>query len=249
MSKNEKLHEILLDLGLSSNESGVYLASLSLGSNTILSISKLSGIRRTTVYSVVNTLKNKGLMHETPKGFKTLYTAENPNKLESILENKKSSLKKILPEFNALYNLKGGDSTIKHYEGLEAIKNIYENTLESLNPGDDYLVISDIDKFLNMDPKYFEKYVEKRVKQPLKVRAIAIDSDKSRYMKKYAQNMNHEIKILPKNTKLSVDLMILPHKVTIFNLEEPLSAVSIENPAMVKMHKEIFKILWQTLSD
>jgi sugar-specific transcriptional regulator TrmB len=246
--KNEQLLNTLNDIGLTENEAEVYLTSLSLGPTTILKIAKSSGIRRTTVYSVVETLKGKGLMHIKPAGLKQLYVAEHPDRLDSIVESKKRNLEKLLPEFTALYNLKGGESTVKYYEGLGAVKNIYETILEPMKPGDDYLVISDLEKFfLKTDQKYFEGFLDKRVKSRVKARLIATDTERARYMKKFAKNMNHEIRILPKGTKLSVDTMIVPQKVTIFNLDQPISAVSLENKAMIEMHKELFEIIWQSL--
>ncbi len=248
--KNEQLVSILNDTGLTENEAQVYLTSLSLGPTTILRIAKSSGIRRTTVYSVVETLKNKGLMHIKPVGLKQLYVAEHPDRLESIIESKKRSLQKLLPEFTALYNLKGGESTVKYYEGLNAVKNIYETILDPLKPNDDYLVISDLEKFfVKIDKKYFEEFLEKRIKSRVKARLIATDSEKSRYMKQYAKNMNHEVRILPEGSKLSVDTMITPQKVTIFNMDEPVSAISLENKAMIEMHKELFEIIWRSLPE
>lgn len=246
--KNQQLTDVLHGIGLSENESQVYLTSLSLGPTTILKIAKSSQIRRTTVYSVVETLKTKGLMHIKPAGLKQLYVAEHPDRLENIINDKKRSLEKLLPEFTALYNLKGGESTVKYYEGLNAIKNIYETILDPLKPGDDYLVIGDVEKFfLDNDKKYFEDFLEKRIKSRVKARLLVTNSEKARYMKQYEKNMNHEVKILPESSKLSVDTMIVPGKVTIFNMEEPISAISLENKAMVEMHKELFEIIWRSI--
>jgi sugar-specific transcriptional regulator TrmB len=248
--KNQQLSEVLHDLGLSENEAQVYVTSLSLGPTTILKIAKSSQIRRTTVYSVIETLKNKGLMHIKPAGLKQLYVAEHPDRLENIIESKKRALQKLLPEFQALYNLKGGESTVKYYEGLSAVKNIYETILDPLKPGDDYLVIGDIEKFFsNADKKFFEDFLEKRIKSRVKARLLVIESDRAHNMKQFARNMNHEVKILPLGSKLSVDTMIVPGKVTIFNMEEPISAISLENNAMVEMHKELFEIIWRSIPE
>ncbi len=248
MSKNQQLSDVLYDIGLSENEAQVYLTSLSLGPTTILRISKSSGIRRTTVYSVVETLKTKGLMHIKPAGLKQLYVAEHPDRLDNIVESKKRNLEKLLPEFTALYNLKGGESTVKYYEGLTAIKNIYETILDPLKPGDDYLVIGDSEKlFLETDKGYFEDFLQKRIKSRVKARLLVTNTERARYMKQYSRNMNHEVKFLPEGSKLSVDVMIVPQKVTIFNLDEPISAVSLENKAMIEMHRELFEIIWRSL--
>lgn len=247
MAKNQQLKEILTNLGLTENEASVYLANLSLGPTTVLKIAKVAEQRRTTVYSVVESLKAKGLIHIEPKGFKQLYVAEHPDKLKNMLDVKKNSLERALPQFEALYNLKGGESTIKYYEGLESIKTIYDTILAPLKPNDDYLVMGDLEKFFNLDKKYFDDFLEKRIKSPAKARLISTDSEQARYMQKFAKNMNHEVRILPQTSKLSVDVMIVPQKVTIFNLNEPLSAVSLENKAMIEMHKQLFEIIWDSL--
>ena len=246
--KNEQLLEILRGLGLTDNEAEVYLTSLSLGPTTILKISKASEIRRTTVYSIVESLKKKGLIHVEPAGLKQLYVAESPDRLDNIVEEKKRSLEQLLPQFKALYNLKGKESVIQYYEGLASIKNIYETILKPLKPGDDYLVMSDLQKFFDMDRKYFENYAAKRIKTSIKARLISTDSKQARYMQQYARNMNHEIKILPETYKLSIDMMIVPGRVTIFNLEEPISAISIENQSIVDMQKNMFNLIWSSIS-
>jgi len=247
--KNNQLLQILNDLGLTENESRVYLTSLSLGSSTILSIAKNAQIQRTTVYSVMDALKKKGLAHIELSGFKQLYSAEHPEKLVSMIEHKKNDLEKHLPEFLSLYNMKGGESTLKYYEGVEAVKSIYDTILDPMKPSDDYLVISNLQKFIDIDEKYFKKFLDKRIKSRVKARLIATDSEQARYMKKYSQQMNHEVRILPKGTVLSTDIMIVPHKVTIFNLEQPISGISIENTTTIQTHKEMFEIMWNSLEE
>ena len=124
--KNRKLVTILLDLGLTENEAMVYLATISLGPATIMKISRAAEIKRTTVYSVIESLKQKGLITIEVKGWKNLFVAESPEKLTSVINAKKQRLQNNMPEFLALYNLKGNESFLKYYEGIEAIKTIYE---------------------------------------------------------------------------------------------------------------------------
>ncbi|MFH0856689.1 MAG: helix-turn-helix domain-containing protein, partial [bacterium] len=129
---DKKLKSILTDLGLSENEAGVYLAALSQGPSTILKIAKIAGVKRTTVYPVVEALKQKGLMSEELKGWKKLYAPVSPEKLNSIIEARREKFKNALPEFMAMYNLKGNKSFIKYYEGLQAVKSVYDDLLKDL---------------------------------------------------------------------------------------------------------------------
>ncbi|MBP6865962.1 MAG: helix-turn-helix domain-containing protein [Candidatus Pacebacteria bacterium] len=247
--KIDQIEKLLLDLGLTENEARVYLKGLSLGPTTILKIAKASGIRRTTVYSVTEILKKKGLMHIEPRGFKQVFVTEHPDKLEMMLETKRMSLKKMLPELSALYNLKGGESTIQYHEGMEAIKNIYNDILENVHPNDFYLVISNLESFFESDRKFFDDFLERRIKKIKKARLIATSSERARYMKQHSRQMNHEVKILSEKTKLSVDIFIVPQKVIIFNLRDPISAIVIENRDTIESQKEIFEILWDSLPE
>lgn len=182
--KNEQIEKLLVDLGLTVNEAKIYLKGLSLGPSTILKLAKASGVRRTTVYSVVEILKKKGLMHTEPRGFKQVFVAEYPDKLETMLEVKRMSLKKMLPELSTLYNLKGVESTIQYHEGMEAIKNIYNDILDRVNPNDYYLVISNLQSFFDSDRKFFDEFFERRIKKIRLARLIATDSEQARHMKK-----------------------------------------------------------------
>lgn len=246
MNKNSLL-KILTDIGLSENEAGIYITNLSLGPSTILAISRASGIKRTTVYTIIESLKQKGLISIETKGFKQLFVAENPEKLASVLETKKKDLVKLMPEFSALYNLKGGESVMKYYEGLAGIKNVYESLLKEVQPHDDYLVISHQEEWYDLDRKYFQNFIERRSKLPVKTRMLLQDSPIARKFKERELNYNFEVKILPKNTKLVTNLVIIPKKVVIHQLIPPVSAIVIENRSTIQMHQQLFEIIWESI--
>ena len=122
---NNKLINTLKDIGLTEKEATVYLASLSLGSGNVAQIAQVSGIKRTTVYSVLESLKQKGLIRIELIGWKNLFVAENPEKLEFIVDQMRHEVRKTLPEFASVYNLHSSGAFIKYYEGLESIKGVY----------------------------------------------------------------------------------------------------------------------------
>jgi len=246
--KNTKLLTILKDIGLSENESSVYLASLSLGATTILRIARSAEMKRSTVYSIIDSLKQKGLMKVEIKGLKSTFVAESPERLEIILENRKNEFKNNLPEFLALYNLKDTESTIKYYEGFEALKNVYLESLKEINPHEEYLVITNQEKWYNLDQKFAIEYIEKRAKLPITTKLLFQDSPVAREHKKFERNFNEAIKILPEKTHLQVDTIILPRKLIITQTVAPLSLIVIENQNVVQMQKTLFEIIWNSLN-
>ena len=244
---NEKLLNSLTQFGLDENEAKVYLAALSLGSTTILKIAKITGVKRTTVYEIVDSLIAKGLMKKEIRGFKTLYVAEHPERLENTLDSKRAILSRVLPELEGMFNLKGTESAIKYYEGLKAIENIYDELLADLKPHEFYYAISNIAEWQGLDEEFFiSKHVEKRADMRVNTKLLFTDSPVAQKRKQTERNFNEEVKLLPADTDIHVDLVITPYKLVMFQLKQPLIAIVIENRAMIEMHKSLFEALWKT---
>jgi sugar-specific transcriptional regulator TrmB len=247
---DEKTKKILSEIGLSDNEATIYLAALKSGPTTALYLSKASGIKRTTVYAALESLRERGLVHTQTKGFKRLFAPENPEKLESVLENRKRLLRGVLPELSALYfKLESDEGFIRHYKGLSGIKRVYDQLLKELKPKDFYLVISDQQKWISRDPKYFERFKQERAKMDLSIRLILQDSPSARSNKPIQSRYNEQIKILPRKYELASNMVIVPHKVIMVQTVEPIMALVIENKSVVQMNKALFEMLWESVAE
>ena len=245
--KNEKLLEILKKIGLEKKEASVYLASLSLGPTTILKLARACDIKRTTIYGIVESLKQKGLMSIELKGLKQIYAPENPEKLETMLESHQIEFKNTLPEFLGLYKLKGEESVMKYYTGISKMQDIYMDTLKEIKLHEDYLVITNQEKWYNLNPTFALKYIEERSKLDIKTRLLFQDSAIAQEHKKFEQNFNQSIKILPAGTPLNVDTIFLPKKMIVLELTPPYMTIVIENKSIIELHKEMFEIIWKGL--
>ena len=247
--KKENLIETLEDLGLSENESRVYFASLSLGTSTILKISRAAEIKRTTTYTVIESLQKKGLVNINIEGLKKTYVAESPERLETILDQRKEKLHSQLPEFLSLYNLKGGESLVKYYEGKEAIKTVYESNIRDIKPREEYMVISNNDKVYAIYGDWFQNFIGRRGKLNINIRMIFQDNEAGREAKKYERNFNHTIRFLPKETNLETNLVVTPQRALIHQLDTPIIGIVIENKSVIRMHQQLFEVLWNTCKD
>src|SRR5438105_4627146 len=97
----------LENIGLSSKEGRVYLATLALGHSTVSKIAASAEVNRTTVYPVVRKLISRGRMGREVRGFKEFLFAERPERLEGLVEAKRKDFLNLLPELAALHNLGG----------------------------------------------------------------------------------------------------------------------------------------------
>lgn len=243
--KPEQIRAILIHFGLTPHESAVYLAALQLGPATVLDLARRSGVKRTTVYSVINDLQQRGLMIREMRGWKTRYVAEHPEKLVGILEARKEELQRVLPDLAALYTLKGDSNAITFYDGLEAVKSVYERLIRDIRPHEDYLVLTDLETWRAQDAAHFQDFIERRAKLPINIRILAQPSALARQHKKYERAYNETIAFLPENTTLTTNLVITPQRVVIHQIVPPIFAMVIENPNIIKMHREQFEIMWK----
>ena len=241
------LSATLEELGLSQPEAAVYLALLQLGPTTILNIARNTGLKRTTIYTIIDVLKEKGLTTVVIKGLKQVYAAQDPTKLQSLWQKKLEQFNEQLPAFQALQKFSGSQAMIKYYEGQASIREVYLQLIADIKPHEDYLIVAAQEEWYKSDPKFFQKFIEKRAKLPINIRLLAQDSPTAQQHKKFEKNYNEKIKVLPAGTALTTNLVITPQRVVIHQLHAPHLAIVIENQSVIQMHREQFEIMWRAL--
>ncbi len=127
------LEKYLLDIGLSLKEIAVYMASLELGESTVIDIAKKSDVNRTTIYPIIDSLKEKGLLSLIQKGKKQYFYAESPNKIRSFVDSKineleasKESLPEVIKQLGAFENRRGDKPVVRFYEGDDGVNSMLE---------------------------------------------------------------------------------------------------------------------------
>ena len=247
MQDRESLQKMLTQAGLSNHESAVYLAMLELGPSTVLKISRQAGVKRTTIYAVIEALKTKGLVGIEERGLKQVFVAENPSRLNRILEEQKSALQSFFPELEALYAMRGNDSVLRYYHGVEAMRSVYDELLTELKDGDDYFVFGDPERWDLFDRSYFKKFIEERLKISLNAKIALVSSPAGWAYQQTERNYNEEVRLLPEGTPLDANMTITPRKIVIHSLEHPITTIVIETGVLVRMQQNLFRVIWNSL--
>src|SRR3989339_1254791 len=99
-----QLDRLLTQIGFSKNEAKVYLTALELGPSPACKLAEQAELPRTTVYFILDYLIKRGVMGKTKAKGKTLFIADPPEKLLSILNDLKLQMEKAMPRFEAMYN-------------------------------------------------------------------------------------------------------------------------------------------------
>ncbi len=240
------MKELLLkNLGLSEAEAQVYLACLELGQASIQEISRHSRVKRTSIYNFLDGLKSKQLITETKKGKRNIYSAVRPTHLLEHLKNKVSEFEKIVPELNALHANSKNKPSVRYYEGVKGINEVY---LDVLLEGQTVSAWVDWDSLKKtLGSQFILKYPKERAKRGIELRQITRDS------KKAQEVCNRDKKELRTSKLLScpsfnTEIMIYGNKISIvsFRTQNPF-ALLIEDQGIATTLKIAWDELWKRL--
>lgn len=251
------MRQLLKQLNFSEKEIDVYLAALAMTSTPISDLAKKAGIKRPTVYVILEKLKEKGLVSLNKKKGKQVFVAENPEKLLKLIVQQKEELnakekeiKKVLPKFKALTKRDSAIPLFRYYEGKESVWNIFDDLTESgveaawvIVPGKTFDVFG--------AERFMKKAVLRRKQAGIKICAIMDnhpETDKLYNEWKTKQDLLfREYRMMPEHIALNTIVYLYANKLALIFLKEPLSGLIIENEELFKVFKFMFDSLWKEL--
>jgi len=246
---HHKVNKTLEEIGLNESEVLTYRAALALGPTNIKSLAQATEIKRTTMYTVVEGLLAKGLLHREMQGLKYVFVAESPQRLEDLYESRRAALKGCISELISLQRFGNTDNAVRNFEGKQAIRGAYNRILEDCEQGKDYLIISNQEKWHGMDAEFFQSYMEKRARMNMFVRYLLVDSPLARQHQKLQSNYHARIKLLPSEIKFDANVVIIPRRIMITQLVAPIFAMTIDNKNIVSTFSHLFNIIWSVIPD
>lgn len=242
------LHDALKKYGLSSKESKIYLATLEIGSGTVLEIAKKSGITRSTVYSVLEGLIKQALITEFEQKKIKHYKAEDPQKIMNHIKERYDVIKSVFPDLKNIYTSQKLKPKISYYQGREAMRDIYLTMLNDKKVKE-HLWIGSETEWLSMDPQFLNEFKRKRAKAGIKTRLVIEDSPAARERIRTRQQTKSEIKLIPKHFpwQPTGGVHIFYNKIIIDSYKKDISAVEIDNQDLTQIFRMMFEFMWSNL--
>lgn len=237
-----ELLNIVKNTGLTAKEARLYLAALELGSSRVAEIARRARVNRVTAYDLLAKLMKKGLVNSLTRGGVVFYDATEPAIVASELKRKAADFRHALPAFHRLAGL-AVHPRIRYFEGLEGIKNIYEDTLRSKT---EILNYSNSHEIRTHWPSYDEEYVALRVKQKIYLRGISPKDEFGKRVQAADATSLREIRLVPaKEFSFTNEINIYDDKVAICSFkDEPLIGMIIESLEIANTQRDIFKMAW-----
>lgn len=246
------LHKNLSQLGLTPKQATVYLTCLQLGIDTVLHIAKMAGLKRPTVYLLLDELEAMGLVSRVQKEHKTLFKAEDPEIIISRLKLQQEKALSILPSLKAIYNLDPEKPTIKIHEGVLGARNVYTDifTYFLTHPTEELLIFGSLKDSL----EYFETQVVDFFyasigKTKTHVREIGNDDHETRkyYRASARLNPNHDIRLIRNEGRFSqTDNMLYGNQLAIFSVKERVFVTTIQSSPITETYRTLFEMAWRS---
>lgn len=245
--------KLLQEIGLSEGEAQIYEYLLQNGEAPAGEIIKGVGLKRGNVYNILKSLASRGFAEQFTKNKVAYFRLHHPLKLKEQLEQEvteleqtKKALQDALPHLVSQFNLSASKPTIHYFEGIEGVKQIYNDTLQN-NQSQKVLVFSADATLSHKDltEEFFQEYIRKRAARDIRTKLISsreITDD----VQKFDQEMLRERKRWA-SFKIPSEIDLYEDKVAIISFEGPLMGLIIENKAIAKTFKGIFNQVWNSL--
>jgi HTH-type transcriptional regulator, sugar sensing transcriptional regulator len=237
----------LKEAGLNEKEAQVYLSLLELGETSIQRISEKSGIKRTTLYHIMDDLKNKALVGTTIRKSKKYFSAEDPRLIGKQMEERRKKFENLLPELLSITNLIDKKPKIKYFEGTEGIKEVFRDTLNF--PKQETLAWISLDAVKYFDIDWILKtYVPQRVEKKIWQRAIAPNQSYMEKVKIDDQKHLRQTKLIfAEEFPFHVEINLYGNSnIGIMSFEEQIGII-IESKKIYTTLKSFFELHWKTL--
>jgi len=242
MDKNKILEKI----GLTKNESAIYLALLELGTSTISQISEKTSIHRPLIYKAIPSLLDKKLITKTHKLKSVVFGAEPPNRLESMFDDLKIDFFETLPDLEDTYNSSEKRPKVRFLEGKDGTKRIFDDVVRSLKTGDVFYRYSSSKEGREKQDKYLPR-IYRKMRDEKKLQREVITNPQTAIQKK--PNLDRFVKIMPNDFgpfEHNVTEIIYGNKIAFIDYNSQ-TAMIIESKRIAEFQKQIFKTFYKRL--
>lgn len=231
----------LKNIGLSEHEAIIYLALLEEGTTTAGKLADKTHLHRRTTYDVLNSLKEKGLVNYFEQGGITTYHSIDPERLASILEEKKAALQEIIPQLKAKRLEVKAKSLAYVYQGIKGIKTIFEDILD--NPS--YVAFGEGMKIVEYLGPFFDYFQREKKERNIKARVLMGEQFRN---KKTVTGAYSKFRFL-RGYQPPILTYIYGNKVAIIVWSETPTAFVIESKETSEGYRSYFELLWKNAKD
>ncbi len=242
-----ELQQALQDVGLSEKAAGIYLSLLGKNRLGIADLARETGLKRATCYEHVAALLAQDFIMRVPIGKRTLYAAQDPEKVLQAVQLKTAIFASKVKELSAIHAQTTNKPRVTFHEGKRELRAIYEDLFKTM--GDTYSIFPAEAFFKNFSDEEYNNLDKQNSAHAMKTHDLFI-ADPKLFKKLNALREKNEgfehkhAKRLPDWFTSNVDMLLFKDKVALISLRD-LTAVVIENQDIAELLKNMHTFIWK----
>lgn len=233
---------LLEELNIDEKTERVYRALLALGDAPVYFIAKRIGLKRTSMYHLLESLMQLGLVSSYKEKGVTRFYAENPRKLKGYFESKAILAERLIPFLEKDAKILPGIWNIRNFEGRAGIQSIMEEALSAKDK-----TILSVGSSAKMLARFGHMaYGQRRRTSGIKSRSLRYPNDHPEFEEHFERHTDtSHIRYLPKAFDFPGMMIIFDNRVAIITYERSGSGVIITSGEFSHMMRSVFETLWQ----
>ncbi len=253
MSKNiDSIKNNFSQIGIENEQTDIYLEILQNGKTTALKLARTFTIPRTSVYRILDSLLEKGLVIASLGNRGTEYSATAPSNLQLLIDRKEAELtrqKQVIAELqlslSELEIKKRNNNQVFYYHGIEGLKQVTYNSLHATGELCTY-ELETMNAFLSFEEaeKYRERFIDRKVKIRTLTNAKEIKpwTEKTE-MVKYYWEIRH---LSPLQNPFRFEILLYNDIYAMYKyVDNDIFCIEIQSQELADMQKQLFEYLWR----
>jgi sugar-specific transcriptional regulator TrmB len=250
----EELEKVLNSLEVPPLSQRIYIELLKDKSLSARMLGEILDIPRPSIYDHIRYLQKKNLILEKRQDGKKFFIANDPNRIQTLLdqkENEFSAAKKVFADLLPKIKKAAGvlEPKIQFFSGMEGIKSIQNDILWSRNT--ETYTLWPTQKIVDLvGEEYLAWHNKRRKDENISVKVLRqgpkIDTNKYNFLKE-GEEFLRTVKYLPYDTGIEMSYWIYGDKVAFFDSSPELYGFIVHSKSFAHLMKANFIFIWESI--
>jgi sugar-specific transcriptional regulator TrmB len=242
-------------LGLEAEIADIYLALHANGPQTISELSRSSGVERTRIYRLIDTLMEANLIELESHYKRGVIKAAPIANLNILISQREQELKSLQDELGLIEQVLGRNSLsspstrVQFYHGTAGVKQMYWNETKAEG---EVLAILHENMQVKTDSRFFERWAVQCNQKDMTFRGIISDDFLASQALWYTNHTNEKLQnwqsryISPDAFPITHGTIIYDNVVGYFNWkDDEIFGIEIYNAEIAATQRQLFELLWK----
>ena len=232
----KRIHQVLENLGFSPNDIKVYLMLNDFGSSKAGKIAKQAKVDRSSCYSALKRLVEKGLVSYVLIGKVKWFQATGPKRLLDYVREQENDVKEILPQLHARHKAAKISGQVRLFKGIKGVKTILQDIIRT---EENNLVFGNESQLEENMPTFQKQFVRQLKEKKIFVKEIVRSGRGSK------TSNPKQTRYVPKSLESPVVTNIYGDKIALIIWTDEPEGIIIENKAAADAYRSYFEFMWK----